>query len=183
MLHVGLHHFIRRELIGTMLKLWRMADVSCRRTGCDSGLWKFVMSADLQAVTRQKRLRSATCGRAIGNRGKSPPSSRNAYAASAPKAWAFSKSVEPGYWHKRCAARGLGDVAPTQRNGSRMRKRGSLVVHGRSDALSDCKDIPHDQHPDHQFRINRWATRRRIMRGSSSRSQDRSGAASIRRTR
>src|ERR1700693_858322 len=23
---------------------------------------------------------------------------------------------------------------------------------------ADRKDIPHDQHPDHQFRINRWAT-------------------------
>src|SRR5665811_2094498 len=29
---------------------------------------------------------------------------------------------------------------------------------------ADRKDIPHDQHPDHQFRINRWATHRRIMR-------------------
>src|ERR1043165_618825 len=29
---------------------------------------------------------------------------------------------------------------------------------------ADRKDIPHDQHPDHQFRINRRATHGRIMR-------------------
>jgi hypothetical protein len=29
---------------------------------------------------------------------------------------------------------------------------------------ADCKDIPHDQHPDHQFRIGRRTTRGRIMR-------------------
>ena len=29
---------------------------------------------------------------------------------------------------------------------------------------ADRKDIPHDQHPDHQFRIDRRATHRRIMR-------------------
>jgi hypothetical protein len=27
-----------------------------------------------------------------------------------------------------------------------------------------CKDIPHDQHPDHQLRIDRWATHGRVMR-------------------
>src|SRR5512136_2473685 len=29
---------------------------------------------------------------------------------------------------------------------------------------TDRKDIPHDQHPDHQFRIDRRATHGRIMR-------------------
>ena len=29
---------------------------------------------------------------------------------------------------------------------------------------ADRKDVPHDQHPDHQFRINRRATHGRIMR-------------------
>src|ERR1700674_5299282 len=29
---------------------------------------------------------------------------------------------------------------------------------------ADRKDIPHDQHPDHQLRIDRWATHGRIMR-------------------
>src|SRR6476646_5739648 len=29
---------------------------------------------------------------------------------------------------------------------------------------TDRKDIPHDQHPDHQFRIDRWTTHGRIMR-------------------
>jgi type I restriction enzyme M protein len=29
---------------------------------------------------------------------------------------------------------------------------------------ADRKDIPHDQHPDHQFRIDRWTTQGRIMR-------------------
>ena len=28
---------------------------------------------------------------------------------------------------------------------------------------TDRKDIPNDQHPDHQFRIDRWATHGRIM--------------------
>src|SRR3977135_4414702 len=29
---------------------------------------------------------------------------------------------------------------------------------------ANCKDIPNDQHPDHQFRINRRTTHRRIVR-------------------
>src|SRR5205814_1664596 len=29
---------------------------------------------------------------------------------------------------------------------------------------ADRKDIPHDQQPDHQFRVDRWTTHRRIMR-------------------
>src|SRR5262249_48483365 len=29
---------------------------------------------------------------------------------------------------------------------------------------ADREDIPHDQHPDHQLRIDRWATHGRIMR-------------------
>jgi hypothetical protein len=44
-------------------------------------------------------------------------------------------------------------------------KRGLPALHDRSAAPSaDRKDIPHDQHPDHQFRIDRWTTHQRIMR-------------------
>jgi len=30
---------------------------------------------------------------------------------------------------------------------------------------ADCKHVTHDQHPDHQNRVDRWTTRVRIVRG------------------
>jgi DNA polymerase-4 len=59
----------------------------------------------------------------------------------------------------------------TRRKTSPSRKRSAQrrwrrpTPYRRGSPDTDRKNISHDQHPDHQFRIDRRATHRRIMRG------------------